>query len=65
MNDIILISYYMVGLFQDRLKNINTAHLTCLLYLLEGYYMSIYDEDKLFVEDFKIDMSRNIFKCVR
>ncbi len=65
MNDIILISYYMVGLFQDRLKNINTAHLTCLLYLLEGYYMSIYDEDKLFVEDFKIDMSRNIFRCVR
>ena len=65
MNDIILISYYMAGLFQDRLKNINTAHLTCLLYLLEGYYMSIYDEDKLFVEDFKIDMSRNIFRCVR
>lgn len=65
MNDIILISYYMVGLFQDRLKKINTAHLTCLLYLLEGYYMSIYDEDKLFVEDFKIDMSRNIFRCVR
>lgn len=65
MNDIILISYYMVGLFQDRLKNINTAHLTCLLYLLEGYYMSIYDEDKLFVEDFKIDMSRNILRCVR
>ena len=65
MNDIILISYYMVGLFQDRLKNINTAHLTCLLYLLEGYYMSIYDEDKLFVEDFKIGMSRNIFRCVR
>ena len=65
MNDIILISYYMVRVFQDRLKNINTAHLTCLLYLLEGYYMSIYDEDKLFVEDFKIDMSRNIFRCVR
>ena len=65
MNDIILISYYLVGLFQERLKNINTAHLTCLLYLLEGYYMSVYDEDKLFKEDFKIDMSRHIFKSIR
>ena len=65
MDDIILISYYLVGLFQERLKNINTAHLTCLLYLLEGYYMSIYDEDRLFVEDFRVDMSRIICKSVR
>lgn len=65
MNDIILISYYLVGLFQERLKNINTAHLTCLLYLLEGYYMSIYDEDRLFVEDFRVDMNRIICKSVR
>lgn len=60
MNSIILDSYYLISLHQDRFKEINTIRLTNLLYLLEGYYMCIYDEEYLYKEKFNLNLVRNI-----
>ena len=61
MSQIIKDSYYLIGLYQEKFKEINGAKLTNLLYLLEGYYMAYYEKDSLSKEEFKVDMLRT--KC--
>lgn len=58
MIQIIQDSYFLIGLHQERFKDIDVSRLTNLLYLLEGYYMAINDENYLYNEQFKVDMLR-------
>lgn len=59
MDDIILDSYYMIKLHQDRFKDINIFRLCNLLYLTEAYYMCVNDEDSLYSSDFYLCVLRN------
>lgn len=56
MNQIIKDSYYLIGLHQERFKKINGIRLTDMLYLIEAYYMTLYDAEYLYEEEFKVDM---------
>lgn len=62
MSQIIEDSYYLIGLHQDRFKDITGSRLVNLLYLIEAYYMCISDEEYLYEEQFKVDMTRTIYK---
>ncbi len=61
MSQIIKDSYYLIGLHQERFKEITGSRLTNLLYLIEAYYMCINDEERLYEEQFKVDMVRIIY----
>lgn len=60
MSQIIEDSYYLIGLYQDRFKEISVSRLTNLLYLIEAYYMCMNDESFLYKEQFNVNMVRNL-----
>lgn len=56
MSQILLDSYFMIGLHQERFKEINVYRLNNLLYLAEAYYMCLNDTDKLYNEAFNVSV---------
>jgi hypothetical protein len=60
MNQIIEDSYYLIGLYNENKKEISVSHLTNLLYLIEGYYLSVNNKEFLYDVKFKVDMVRTI-----
>lgn len=62
MSQIIEDSYYLIGLHQDRFKEISVSRLTNLLYLIEAYYMCLNEKSSLYKEQFKVNMVRNLYK---
>lgn len=53
---------YFVNYHLENNKEINVTKLKILLYLFEAYIMSIYNEEKVFEEEFEAWLSRSIIK---
>ncbi len=56
MSCIIEDAYYLITLHNGRLKQISTTKLNYLLFLTEAYYMCVNDAERLYKNEFNVDL---------
>ncbi len=56
MSCIIEDAYYLITLHNDRLKQVSTTKLNYLLFLTEAYYMCVNDAERLYKNEFNVDL---------